>query len=159
MFCLNTQKLLKLIYDLTRNGRPFIWTKVHQDASEEIQTRLSKPTVFTSLRQERKIPIIFRYYKTAAGPALHQFQNSSPKLNCIASKRLRHEAVYNSPEELELLSLWVNISQFKHLLAKVDFDCTVDHLALAYIMKSKTEPVSMRITRLIEDLSTYSFNP
>ena len=29
--------------------------------------------------------------------------------------------------ELELLGLCVNISQFLHLLTKVDFDCTEDH--------------------------------
>ena len=41
--------------------------------------------------------------------------------------------------KLEPLGLCVNnINKFKHLLTKVDFDCTVDHLALTYIMKSKT---------------------
>ena len=41
---------------------------------------------------------------------------------------------------------------------KVDFDCIVDHLALTYIMKSKTEPASTRIKRLLEVLNAYSFN-
>ena len=59
---------------------------------------------------------------------------------------------------LELLSLCVNISQFKHVLANVDFDCTVDHLTLTYILKSKTEPVSAKIKRLVEVLSACSFN-
>ena len=45
-----------------------------------------------------------------------------------------------------------------NLLAKVDFDCTEDHLALTYIMKSKTELASARIKRLLEVLSAYSFN-
>ena len=31
--------------------------------------------------------------------------------------------------ELELVCLAVNITSFKHLLAKVDFYCTVDHLS------------------------------
>ena len=39
------------------------------------------------------------------------------------------------------------MSQFKHLLPKVDFECTADHIALTYIMKSKTEPGSARIKR------------
>ena len=55
--------------------------------------------------------------------------------------------------ELELLGLCVNINQLKHLLEKVDFDCTVDHLPLTYIIKSKTEPTSARIKRLLEVLS------
>ena len=57
--------------------------------------------------------------------------------------------------KLKLLSFCVNSSQFKHLCAKVDFNFTVDHLTLAYIMKSKTESASLRIKRLLEVLSAY----
>ena len=34
----------------------------------------------------------------------------------------------------------------------------MDHLALVHILKSKTEPATTRIKRLLEVLSTYSFN-
>ena len=44
-FCPNLQKLPQPIYDLTRNGRPFIWTKIHQDAFEEIKKRWLKPPI------------------------------------------------------------------------------------------------------------------
>ena len=47
--------------------------------------------------------------------------------------------------------------KFAHLLKKVDFDTIVDHLALVHILKSKTEPVTLRIKRLLEVLSAYSF--
>ena len=40
MFCPNLQRLLKLIYDLTRNVGPFIWTKVNQEVFEDIKSRL-----------------------------------------------------------------------------------------------------------------------
>ena len=40
----------------------------------------------------------------------------------------------------------------------VDFDAAVDHLALIHILKSKTEPATTRIKRLLEVLSTYSFS-
>ena len=43
-------------------------------------------------------------------------------------------------------------------LQRVDFDCTVDYLAMTYIMKSKPAPVNARIKRLLEVLSVYSFN-
>ena len=59
--------------------------------------------------------------------------------------------------ELELFGICVNVCQFKHLLAKVDFDCTVDHSALTYIMKSKSEAASARIKQLMEVLSAYLF--
>ena len=47
-----------------------------------------------------------------------------------------------STTELELLGLCISIIQFKQLLAKLNFDCRVDHLALTYIIKGKTEPAS-----------------
>ena len=44
----------------------------------------------------------------------------------------------------------MNIATFSHLLKKVDFDAVVDHLAMTHIMRSKAEPVTTRIKRLIE---------
>ena len=54
--------------------------------------------------------------------------------------------------------LAMNIAMFSHLLKKVDFDVVVDHLAIAHIMRSKAEPTTTRIKRLLELLSPYSFN-
>ena len=60
--------------------------------------------------------------------------------------------------ELELCGLAINIVSFSHPLIRVDFDTIVDHLALMYIIKTKTEPVTPRINRLLELISLYSFN-
>ena len=43
-------------------------------------------------------------------------------------------------------------------MKRLDFDAIVDHLALVHILKSKTEPATTRIKRLLEVLSAYSFN-
>ena len=60
--------------------------------------------------------------------------------------------------ELELCGLAINIASFSHLLKRVDFDAIVDHLALTHIIKSKMEPVTTRIKRLLKFISSYSFN-
>ena len=57
-----------------------------------------------------------------------------------------------------MCGLAINIASFSHLLKRVDFDAVVDHLALVHILKSKTEPATTRIKRLLEMLSVYSFN-
>ena len=44
----------------------------------------------------------------------------------------------------------INIASFVHLLKKVDFNAIVDHLALIHIIKSKVEPTTTRIRRLLE---------
>ena len=74
------------------------------------------------------------------------------------SKRLPEAARSYSITELELCGLAINIASFSHLLKTVDFDAIVDHLALMHIIKSKMEPVTTRIKRLLELISSYSFN-
>ena len=60
--------------------------------------------------------------------------------------------------ELELCGLAINIASFSHLLERVDCDAIVDHLALTHIIKSKMELATTRIKRLLELISSYSFN-
>ena len=57
-----------------------------------------------------------------------------------------------------MYGLAINIASFAHLLRKVDFDAVVDHLAITHIMRSNVEPATARIKRLLEVLSSYSFN-
>ena len=44
------------------------------------------------------------------------------------------------------------------MLKRVDFNAVVDHLVLMHIIKSKAEPATTRIKRLLELISSYSFN-
>ena len=96
--------------------------------------------------------------KFAIGSAVYQIQNAKPKLIAYASKRLSEAAKSYSIMELELCGLAINIASFSHQLKRVDFDAIVGHLALTHIIKSKIEPVTTRIKRLLELISSYSFN-
>ena len=57
-----------------------------------------------------------------------------------------------------MTGLLVNMNLWKNLLKHREFDAAVDHVALAQIMKAKTEPATTRIMRLLDRLSAYSFN-
>ena len=92
------------------------------------------------------------------GSALYHIQNGKPNLIAYASKRLPEATRNYSITELEMCGLAINIDSFVHLLRKVDVDAVVDHLAIMHIMKSKAEPATTRIKRLLEVLSLYSFN-
>ena len=74
------------------------------------------------------------------------------------SKRLPKAAKSYSIAELEPCGLAINIVCFSHLLKRVDFDAKVDHLALSHIIKSKMELATTIIKRLLELISSYSFN-
>ena len=92
------------------------------------------------------------------GSALYQIQNRKPKLIAYTSKRLPEAAKNYSITQLELCGLAINVASFSHLLKRVDFDTIVDHLALTHIIKSKAEPATARIKRLLEFISSCSFN-
>ena len=96
--------------------------------------------------------------KFATGSALYQAQDGKPKLITYASKEMPEAAKNYSITELEMCDLAINIASFAHLLKRVDFDAVVDHLAITHIMKSKVEPATNRIKRLLEISSSYSFN-
>ena len=96
--------------------------------------------------------------KFATGSALYQIQNGQPRLIAYASKRMPEAAKNYSITELEMCGLAMNITTFLHLLKKVDFDAIVNHLAITHIIRSKAEPTTTQIKRLLELLSPYSFN-
>ena len=158
MFCSELQKVLKPVYNLTRKGRPFIWKEEQQEAFEEIKRRLVKAPVLHMPNREGRFDLFSNTSKFAAGSTLYQIQNNKPKLLAYASKRLPEAVRSYSITELELCGLAINIASFSHLLKRVDFDAIVNYLALTHIIKSKVEPVSTRIKRLLELISLYSFN-
>ena len=57
-----------------------------------------------------------------------------------------------------MTGLFVNMNLWKNVLQHREFDVTVDHVAVAQIMKAKTEPATTRIMRLLDRLTAYSFN-
>ena len=158
MLCPELQKLLKPIYDLTRKARPFIWGKEQQDSFEELKCRLIKPPVLHVPNKTGRFHLYSDTSKFATGSTLYQIQNGKPKSITYMSKRLPEAAKSYSITELELCGLAINIASFSNLLKKVDFDAIVDHMALTHIIKSKMEPATTRIKRLLELISSYSFN-
>ena len=158
LFCPELQKLLKPIYDLTRKGRQFIWGNEQQQAFDEIKHRLQRPPVLHLPDRHGHFQLYSDTSKFATGSALYQIQNGQPRLIAYASKRMLEAAKNYSITELEMCGLAMNITTFSHLLRKVDFDAIVDHLAITHIMRSKAEPTTTRIKRLLELLSPYSFN-
>ena len=158
MICPELQKLLKPIYDLTRKGRQFIWGKEQQIAFEEIKCSLIKLPVLHLPNSTGRFHLYSDTSKFATGSVLYEIQNGKPKLIAYTSKHLPESARNYSITKLEMCWLAINIASFAHLLKRVVFDVIVNHLALMYINKSKAEPATTRNKRLLELISSYSFN-
>ena len=141
-----------------RKGKQLVWGIEHQKALDEIKQRLQKPLVLHMPDKIGRFQLYSDTSKYTMGSALYQIQNGKPKLIAYASKRLPEAAHNYSIPELEMCGLVINIASFVHLLRKADFDAVVDHLAIMHIMRSKVEPATTRIKRLLEVLSSYPFN-
>ena len=146
------------IYELTKEGRPFLWGDEQQKAFDEIKSSLLKPPILSMPDKRGRFLLYSDTSKFATGSALYQVQDGKPKLIAYVSKRMLEAATNYSITELEMCGLTINIAPFAHLLKRVDFDAVVDHLTVTHIMKSKMEPATNRIRRLLEILSSYSFN-
>ena len=72
------------------------------------------------------------------------------------SKRLPKSAKNFGVTELELTGLLVNIHGFMQLLRNIYFEVLVDHKAIKYMIKSKTESPMMRLKTLLLKLSEYN---
>ena len=74
------------------------------------------------------------------------------------SKRLPKSTKNFGVTELELTGLLVNIHSFMQLLCNRCFEVLVDHKAIEYMIKSKTESPTMRLKTLLLKLSEYTID-
>ena len=94
----------------------------------------------------------------STGSSLWQMQEGKARFIGYASKTLPKACSKYSVTELEMTGLLVNMNLWTNLLKHTEFDAAVDHVAVAQIMKAKTEPATTRIMRLLDRLSSYTFN-
>ena len=74
------------------------------------------------------------------------------------SKRLPQSAKNFRVTELELMGLLVNIHGFMQLLCNRYLEVLVDHKAIEYMIKSKTESPTTRLKTLLLKLSEYTLD-
>ena len=158
LFCPDLQKLLKPIVELPRKGRLFIWEEAQEKALNKVKLRLKNPPVLHLPRAEGRFILYSDTSIEGTGSSLWQIQEGKPRLIGYASKTLPEACSRYNVTELEMTGLLVNMNLWKYLLKHREFDAAVDHVAVAQIMRAKTEPATTRIMRLLDRLSAYSFN-
>ena len=158
LFCPHLQSLLAPIYDLTRKGRPFVWTELHQRNFEQIKKQMASAPVLSLPTGTGRYILYSDTSKTHAGSALWQIQKGKPRLIGYGSKSLPKACANYGITELEMTGLMYNMQTWKYWLGKKDFDAAVDHMAIPHIMKAKHAPATNRIGRILFGLSQFTFH-
>ena len=92
------------------------------------------------------------------GGALLQKQGNEWVVIGYHSKRLPQSANNFGVTELELMGLLVNINGFMQLLCNRYFEVLVNHKAIKFMIKSKTESPTTRLKTLLLKLSEYTID-
>ena len=158
MFLKDLQTKLIPIYHLTKKGVPFHWGELQQKAFEQIKKDLTEAPVLAMPNSEGHMVLVSDTSKIACGSALYQEQKGRYRLIAYFSKKLPLSAQRYSIRELELTGIYANVLAFKHLLRNVHFTLYCDHSALVHIMNGKKEPPTLRLKKLIENLSDFKFD-
>ena len=148
--------MLRPIYKLMKKTEKFVWTQEHQQCFTEIKKRLSEYPVLHLPTTTGRFVLYSDTSRRHASSSMWQMQNGQPKLIGYSSKTLPKACLNYSVTELEMFGLSINLHQWNHLIAKIDFDCATDHLAAVQIMHGKDEPKG-RIGRILEKILDYTF--
>ena len=132
-FLPNLCRLLIPIYDLQKKAKKFKWTEEAERAFNDIK-------------------------REGVGGTLLQKQGDEWVVIGYHSKRLPKSAKNFGVTELELTGLLVNIHGFMQLLCNRYFEVLVDHKAIEYMIKSKTESPTTRLKTLLLKLSEYTID-
>ena len=148
-------RLLILIYDLQKKAKKFKWTEEAERAFNNIKRLLINPPVLKAPTPDGLFRLESDTSKECVGSILLQKQGDEWVVIGYHSKRLPKSAKNFGVTELELTGLLVNIHSFMQLLCNRYFEVLVDHKAIEYMIKSKTDSPTMRLKTLLLKLSKY----
>ena len=138
-FLPNLTRLLIPIYDLQKKSRKFKWTEEAEKAFKDIKELLISPPVLKAPTPNGLFGLESDTSQEGVGGTVLQKQGNEWEVIGYHSKRLPQSAKNFGITELELTGLLVSIHGFMQLLCNRYFEVLVDHKAIKYVIKSKTE--------------------
>ena len=148
-FLPNLRRLLIPIYDLQKKSKKFKWTEEAEKAFNDIKQLLINPSVLKAPTPDGLFHLESNTSQEGVGGTLLQKQGNEWVVIGYHSKRLPQSAKNFGVTELELTGLLVNIHGFMQLLCNRYFEVLVDHKAIEYMIKSKTESPATRLKTLL----------
>ena len=157
-FLPNLCRLLIPIYDLQKKVKKFKWTEEAERAFNDTKNLLINPPVLKAPTPDGLFRLESDTSREGIGGTLLQKQGDEWVVIGYHSKRLPKSAKNFGVTELELTGLLVNIHGFMQLLCNRYFKVLVDHKAIEYMIKSKTESPMTRLKTLLLKLSEYTID-
>ena len=157
-FLPNLRRLLIPIYDLQKKAKKFKWTEEAEGAFNDIKKLLINPPVLKAPTPDSLFCLESDTSREGMGGTLLRKQGDEWVVIGYHSKRLPKSAKNFGVTELELTGLLVNIHGFMQLLCNRYFEVLVDHKAVEYMIKSKTESPTTRLKTLLLKLSEYTID-
>ena len=157
-FLPNLCRLLIPIYDLQKKAKKFKWTEEAKRAFNNIKKLLINPPVLKAPTPDGLFRLVSDTSREGVGGTLLQKQGDEWVVIGYHSKRLPKSAKNFGVTELELTGLLVNIHGFMQLLCNRYFEVLIDHKAIEYMIKSKTESPMTRLKTLLLKLSKYTID-
>ena len=157
-FLPNLRRLLIPIYNLQKKSKKFKWTEEVETAINDIKQLLINPPVLKAPTSDGLFHLESNTSQEGVGGTLLQKQGNEWVVIGYLLKRLPQTAENFSVTELELTGRLVNIHGFMQLLCNRYFEVLVDHKAIKYMIKSKTESPTTRLKTLLLKLSEYTID-
>ena len=150
--------LLIPTYDLQKKSKKFKWTDKAEKAFNDIKQLLINPPVLKAPTPDGFFHLESDTSREGVGGTLLRKQGDEWVVIGYHSKMLPQSAKTFGVTELELTGLLVNIHDFMQLLCNKYFEVLVDHKAVEYMIKSKTESPTTRLKTLLLKLSEYTID-
>ena len=143
---------------MQKKSKKFKWTDKAEKAFNDIKQLLVNPPVLKAPTPDGLFQLESDTSQEGVGGTLLQKQGNEWVVISYHSKRLPPSAKNFAVTELELTGLLVNIHGFMQLLCNRYFEVLVDHKAIKYMIKSKTESPTTRLKTLLLKLSEYTID-
>ena len=157
-FLPDLRRLLIPIYDLQKKFKKFKWTEEAEKAFNDIKKLIINPPVLKAPTPDGLFHLESHTSQEGVGGTLLQKQGNEWVVIGYHSKRLPQSAKNFGVIELELTGFLVNIHGFMQLLCNRNFELLVDHKAIKYMIKSKTESPTTRLKTLLLKLSEFTID-
>ena len=157
-FLPDLRRLLIPIYKLQKKSNKFKWTEEAEKSFNDIKKLLINPPVLKAPTPDGLFHLESDTSREGVSSTLLQKQGNEWVVIGYHSKRLPQLAKNFGVTELELMGLVVNVHSFMQLTCNRYFEVFVNHKAIEYMIKSKTESPTSRLKTLLLKLSEYTID-